>query len=398
MFKLVPSRVLPVCIGALLLLDGQAGSAQPPAPPAPPALRFVPIHPIEPPARPLPSESESAGVTRFSFFAYGDTRSAGTPAGAPPVPGDGDIVHPIHGRVVEAMIARIRALAGTPFPARFVIQSGDAVLRGANGAMWNVSFSPVIERLTREGGVPLFFSVGNHDVSGMPAGDPARMMGLHNTLTAFSRLMPPEGSPRRLSGYPTYTFGYGNSFFIALDSNIANDALQLAWVTDQLEHLDRSRYRHIVAFFHHPPFSSGPHGGDHVEPQSAAIRRSYMPLFRRHHVRLVVVGHDHLYDHWVERYEDNGVDYRLDSLITGGGGAPLYAYSSEPDLTEYLAAGASERVRVEHLAKPGPTPADNPHHFVVVQVDGDRLSLEVVGLGPAGFAPFAGKSRISLND
>ena len=59
----------------------------------------------------------------------------------------------------------------------------------------------------------------------MPAGDPQRALGLHNTLTAMSKLIPPEGSPRRLSGYPTYAFGYGNAFFIALDSNIASDAI-----------------------------------------------------------------------------------------------------------------------------------------------------------------------------
>jgi hypothetical protein len=367
------------------------------APVVPPALTFVPIRPIEPPAVPLPRESESAGMTKFSFFAYGDTRSAGTPRGAQPVPGDGDILHPIHSQVVEAMLARIQALATTPFPVRFVVQSGDAVLRGATGAQWNVSFTPIIERLTRAG-VSFFFSVGNHDVTGMPAGDPVRMLGLHNTLTAMSKLIPPEGSPRRLGGYPTYTFGYGNSFFIAFDSNIAIDPLQLAWVTAQLEHLDRARYRHVIAFFHHPPFSSGPHGGDHVEPPSAAIRELYMPLFRKHHVRMLIAGHDHLYDHWVERYVDNGVSYRLDAVVTGGGGAPIYLYNTEPDLQGYLAAGAAQKVRVEHLAAPGPTVADNPHHFVVVTVDGDRLSLEVVGIGPTRFAPFNGRSQIDLSD
>ena len=390
-----------VGVSAIVLVVGIAGSAQQPAvaPVVPPALAFVPIHPIEPPARPLPAESASARVTRFSFIGYGDTRSAGTPAGAAHVPGDGDILHPIHSQIADAMIARIRARADTPYPVRFVVQSGDAVLRGATGAQWNVSFSPIVERLTRVGGVPFFFSVGNHDVTGMPAGDPGRMMGLHNTLTAFSKLMPPEGSPRRLSGYPTYAFGYGNSFFIAFDSNIADDKLQLAWVTDQLERLDRTRYRHIVAFFHHPPFSSGPHGGvTKVEPPSLTIRQSYMPLFRKHHVRLIIAGHDHLYDHWVERYKDNGVSYRMDSIVTGGGGAPAYAYSGEPDLMDYQAAGEAQHVRVGHLAKPAPVAADNPHHFVIIRVDGDRLSLEVVGIGATPFAPFEGRSRIELTD
>ena len=49
--------------------------------------------------------------------------------------------------------------------------------------------------------------------------------------------------------------------------------------------------------------------------------------------------------------------------------------------------------------KPGSTPAENPHHFVVVQVDGDRLSLEVVGAGAETYAPYPGaRSRIDLGD
>ena len=49
--------------------------------------------------------------------------------------------------------------------------------------------------------------------------------------------------------------------------------------------------------------------------------------------------------------------------------------------------------------KPGSTPEENPHHFVVVQVDGDRLSLEVVGAGPATYTPYpGGRSRIDLSD
>jgi hypothetical protein len=376
--------------------------AQQPAGPA-----WAAVKPIDPPATPLASESASAAVTRFSFLAYGDTRSDGNPN----VPGDGEIVHPEHTRVMDGMLAKVRQLATTPFPVRFVLQSGDAVLRGQNAAMWNVSFTPIIERLTRDANIPYFFSVGNHDVTSMPGGDPGRALGLHNALTAIAKLIPAEGSPRRLGGYATYAFGYGNSFFIALDSNVAGDPIQLAWVTDQLEHLDRARYHHAIAFFHHPPFSSGPHGGasaapmpgtgqkaaDRIEPQTTAIRTTYMPLFRRHHVDLIVAGHDHLFDHWVEHYDDNGVTHRMDVVVTGGGGAPIYSYVGEPDLRAYETANAAQHVHVEHLMKPG-TPADNPHHFVAVQVDGDALSLEVVASGGATLAPYGGRSRIDLKE
>ena len=389
-----------------LVLLGVLAIAQQAAVPPPVPMTWTAVRPIEPPATPLASEADSAGVTRFSFIAYGDTRSSG----APDLPGDGDILHPEHSRIVDAMIAKAKESAATPFPIRFVLQSGDAVLRGPTAAMWNVSFSPIIERLTKGANLPYLFSAGNHDVTSMPAGDPQRALGLHNTLTAMSKLIPAEGSPRRLSGYPTYAFGYGNTFFIAFDSNVASDAIQFAWVSDQLEHLDRSRYHHIVAFFHHPPFSSGPHGGasgapmpgtgqktpDRLEPQTIAIRSMYVPLFRTHHVEMIVAGHDHLFDHFVEHYVDNGVTYRMDSLVTGGGGAPIYSYVGEPDLRGYVLANAAQGVRVDHLVKPGVVPEENPHHFVVVRVDGDRLSLEVIGTGPAPFTPYQGKATIAL--
>ena len=395
------SRRFPIAL-AFGVLTAAVVTAQQTPPPA-----WVAVTPIAPPATPLPTEIASAGVTRFSFLAYGDTRSGGG------TPNDAEAPNPEHTLVMDGMLAKIRALATTPFPVRLVLQSGDGVLRGVDGARWNNGFTPVIERLTKGANIPYFFSAGNHDVSSGPQGDPQRAIGLHNTLTAISRLIPPEGSPRRLNGYLTYAFGYGNTFFIALDSQIAADTIQASWVANQLEGLDRARYRHVVVFLHHPPFSSGPHSGasadpvpgtgvkapDRVEASSTAIRTLYMPLFRKHHVRLIVAGHDHLFDHFVERYDDQGVAYRLDTIVTGGGGAPTYTYAGEPDLRAYLREGAAANVRVEHVMKPGMTIPDNPHHFVVIQVDGDKLSLEVIGTGATPYTPYpGGASKLSLDD
>jgi hypothetical protein len=394
--------VWPAC--ALVAAAGVCVAAQQVTPPgtASPAtasrgttLPITTVRPIEPPATPLPAEAASAGETQFSFLVYGDSRSQV----------DGQALQPDHGVIVDTMVAKIHELSSTAFPVRFVLQTGDAVANGTNGAAWNVSFSPLIEKLTRDAGVPYFLAAGNHDVA---FSLDSRPVGLRNTLSALSRLIPPEGSPRRLHDYPTYAIGYGNLFAIAIDSNVAADPVQLAWVTDQLEHLDRVRYRHIVAFFHHPPFSSGPHGGaspgptvttdDNIERQTAAIRTLYTPLFRRFHVRMTLSGHDHFYDHWIERYADAGVSYRRDDVVTGGGGAPIYTYRGEPDVRAYLAAGASENVRVEHPMRPGSTVAENPHHFVVIRVDGGRLSLEVIGTGPADYKPYGDRAGVQLND
>ena len=140
----------------------------------------------------------------------------------------------------------------------------------------------------------------------------------------------------------------------------------------------------------------GQYGGDVLQAQSAAIRALYLPLFEKHHVRMTITGHDHLLDHFVERYRDGGRTYRMDHLVSGGGGAPTYVYRGEQDLQAYLTANAARKVRIEHLIKPGPAIADNPHHFLVVRVDGDRVSLEVVATGTTSFVPY-GKRRIDLN-
>ena len=346
----------------------------------------VAVRPIDPGNARLPLPSVSASDRTFSFIAYGDTRG----------PADGVSTQPRHRDVVDAMLRTIQTQRDAGSPVRFIVQTGDAVSNGRFARHWNVSFSPLIERLIWEGGVPYFFAVGNHDVgTSTNLEDERRLIGLRNASAAMSRLWPAEGSAERLTGYATYAFAYGQLFFIVLDSNIAGDARQLAWVSAQLGQLDRQRYPHVVAVFHHPLLTSGLHGGATVEPQTAALRRLYMPLFRQHHVRLVLTGHDHLYDHFVERYEDAGGTYRMDLIVTGGGGAPIYTYSGEPDLGVYAKAAAPSKVSVQHLVRPGLTDEDNPHHFVIVTVDGDRLSLRVVSTAAAPFRPF-GTETLSL--
>ena len=98
--------------------------------------------------------------------------------------------------------------------------------------------------------------------------------------------------------------------------------MQFAWVKAQLEGLDRKRDVNIAVFYHHPAFSSGPHGGPKLEPQAAAVRTRRMPLFRRHHVRLLLTGHEHLFEHWVEHYTDATGPHRMDQRVSGGGRDP----------------------------------------------------------------------------
>jgi hypothetical protein len=234
------------------------------------------VTPITPPASALPNENESRGVMKYSFIAYGDTRGRR----------DGVTLQYDHSMLVDSMLAQIKNLQATDYPVRFILQSGDAVQRGVDARQWNISFVPLINRLTTEGGVPYFLAPGNHDVTSSPTADaPERQAPLRNYLDAVSRLIPPDGSPRRLAGYPTYSFGYGNTFVIAFDADIAGDEKQFQWVEGQLEGLDRKRYVNVIVFCHQAPFSSGPHGGPTVEPPTIILRERYMPLFHANHVR-----------------------------------------------------------------------------------------------------------------
>jgi hypothetical protein len=339
------------------------------------------VEAIKPPATPLPDEAASRGVTKFSFIAYGDTRGRR----------DGVAVQYEHSLIVDSMLAQIKKLQTTDSPVKFVLQSGDAVLNGREVKQWNVSFVPLINRLTTEGGVPYFLVPGNHEAT-------ATETGMRNYLDAVSTLIPPENSPRRLKGYATYSFGYGNTFVIGLDANIADDQKQYDWVKNQLEGIDRSRYINVVVFCHQAPFSSGSHGGSTVEPPTVALRNRYMPLFNANHVRIVFSGHEHLFEHWVERYTDAAGNHRMDLVVSGGGGAPIYGYTGEPDLRDYLKANEATKMTLDHLVKPSVDKGLNPYHYVIVRVDGDRVDMEVVSVDwGTGFAPYR-SNKVELQD
>jgi hypothetical protein len=342
------------------------------------------VRAIAAPATPLPSEAASAGTSKFSFIVYGDTRGRQ----------DGKALQYEHSMVVNGILAQVEKLQNSEFPVRFVLQSGDAVLAGETAEQWNVSFTPLIEKLTKDANLPYFLVPGNHDVS--PARTPAttvtapsRQAGLRNFMDAMQNLIPAEGSPRRLSGYPVYAFGFGNTFVLGFDSNLVGDETQFAWVKAQLEGLDHDRYKHIAVFCHQTVFSSGLHGGFTVEAQTLEMRNRYMPIFRANHVDAVFSGHEHFFEHWVERYTDASGPHRMDLVVSGGGGAPLYNYRQDPDTREYVRANAASKVRLEQLSQPGADPGSNPHHFLVVRVDGAKWDMEVIGVDwGVGFQPY----------
>jgi calcineurin-like phosphoesterase family protein len=121
-----------------------------------------------------------------------------------------------------------------------------------------------------------------------------------------------------------YSFDIGDWHLVALNSN-CNDVLggcgegspQERWLRQDLADHPTTC---TLAFWHHPLFSSGPHGRG-ID--------STRPLFRAlyyHGADLVLTGHDHDYERFAPQNPDGGLDRSrgIREFIVGTGGRNLY--------------------------------------------------------------------------
>lgn len=115
-----------------------------------------------------------------------------------------------------------------------------------------------------------------------------------------------------------YSFDLGQWHILVLNSNRELDAgsKQLAWLAEDLR---QHAAPCVLAVWHHPRFSSGPHGSD-------GRTQALWETLYQHGVSVVVTGHDHDYERFApmnaagERDETRGIL----SFVAGTGGAKLY--------------------------------------------------------------------------
>ena len=127
---------------------------------------------------------------------------------------------------------------------------------------------------------------------------------------------------------------------VALDSNQFGRREQLDWLDADLARAEAKKARAIIAWTHDGPYSMGWHG------DSAVAIRDVVPILERHHVSLMVSGHDHDY----ERGRRGNLNY----VVTGGGGAELRP----------LRCGVPGKKR----CKQKPAAFMNEHHYVSLEV------------------------------
>jgi len=230
--------------------------------------------------------------------------------------------HDVHRRLVDAMLGEALDV---------VTITGDMVLRGSDEADWQRFFAITRELLAQVRYLP---AIGNHDLGWIRA-DP----------DVFALPPGPAGRPERAYWY---SLQIADVHLVFLDSNAYEQAEQEQWLEADLAAARSKHARAIIAFTHDGPYSRGIHRGNQV------ARDRYAPILARHHVDLLIAGHDHLY----QRGEHGGLRY----LVSGGGGASLYKLSCGVRGKPACPEDGMQKVLSEH-------------HFAVLTVSADALEM-----------------------
>ena len=285
--------------------------------------------------------------------------------------GDSRSGHTVHAQVVQAILAEDPDL---------VLNTGDIVERGTEDGDWDRFFAVALPLVSK---IPVYLAPGNHEYAIRRQGA-AKLFSIYATLFQPQLLEPSEPPPPRradtfratepqalpergllanvnrrsnhLPALPSlsaaksavspdvlrgfYSLDIAGVHLVALDSNQFGRREQLDWLDADLARAEAKKARAIIAWTHDGPYSMGWHG------DSAVAIRDVVPILERHHVSLMVSGHDHDY----ERGRRGNLNY----VVTGGGGAELRP----------LRCGVPGKKR----CKQKPAAFMNEHHYVSLEV------------------------------
>jgi calcineurin-like phosphoesterase family protein len=204
------------------------------------------------------------------------------------------------------------------FPFEFVLMLGDNIYGGESPKDYDKKFENIYRELL-DAKIKFYATLGNHDDSNQRYYDHFNM-----------------------NGNEYYRFKKGDASFYSLNSNYM-DKGQVKWLEDELSK-DTSKWK--IAFFHHPPYSSGKKHGSDTE-----LKEIVEPIFVKYGVNLVLAGHEHFY----ERIKpQKGIYY----IISGAGGKLRSGDVAVSQLTEKS--------------------FDQDLHFILVEIADDELHFQVI--------------------
>ncbi|HEX8920300.1 MAG TPA: metallophosphoesterase [Pyrinomonadaceae bacterium] len=211
------------------------------------------------------------------------------------------------------------------FPFEFALLMGDNMYGGEKAEDFKMKFEDVYKVLLDEK-VKFYATLGNHDESN-------QRFYVHFNM----------------NGEEYYRFKKGNVAFYSLNSNYM-DKRQIKWLEGELAK-DTSEWK--IAFFHHPPYSSG---GKHGSETS--LREVIEPIFLKYGINAVFAGHEHFY----ERIKpQKGIYY----FISGAGGklregdvkesSPLTEKAFDKDMSFMLLEVAGDQLHFQVISRTGET-------------------------------------------
>ena len=211
------------------------------------------------------------------------------------------------------------------FPYEFVILTGDNIYYQEKAEDMKTKFENVYRPLL-DAGVKFYATLGNHDESNQ------RFYEHFN-----------------MNGEEFFKFKKGGVSFYSLNSNYM-DKRQIKWMEDEFVK-DTAKWQ--IAFFHHPPYSSGKRHGSEDE-----VREVVEPMFIKSGIDVVFNGHEHFY----ERIKpQKGIYY----FITGAGGkirkndikkkSPLTEKGFDTDLSFMLIEIVDDEMHFQVISRAGTT-------------------------------------------
>lgn len=245
------------------------------------------------------------GSTRpFSFLAWGDS-------------GTGDALQ-------SAVATQMDTLVPRP---EFALGIGDLVYPAGEAANYNPRYFGPYRDLIRN--TVIWPAMGNHDAS-TASGQPYLDAFYCPTNTGAA------GNPSNTELY--YSFDYGNSHFVCLDSQVtyglgaAARAAMVQWLADDLDAANTQGSRWKFVYFHHPPYTKGTHDSD-IEAQLIWMRTNLNPVMEARGVDMVLTGHSHVYER----------TYLLKNDAILQGNAADYTKIATPDGCIYIVTGCGGR-------------------------------------------------------
>lgn len=257
---------------------------------------------------------------------------------------------------------------GAPHADAWIMLGDNAYDGGTDSEYQNAVFDNMYDQLLMN--TPLFPSPGNHDYNNNPFSSNPPYYDIF-TLPAQGES---GGVPSGTEHY--YSWDYGNTHFISLDSYDEDRDSTGAMANWLQADLAATTQTWIIAYWHHPPYTKGTHDSDNplfYDFEMVDMREQILPLLENGGVDLVLCGHSHVYERspLIDGHYGNSGSFNSTHILDPGSGDYTsgcpYHKVSQPTRshqgTVYAVVGCS--------GKTGSTQSSWPHPAMLVSTNNE---------------------------